>query len=720
MVPERIQEVVALAGNVAEAAPAGAAAGAGGKLRGREFLVTVIRPGEALSGRVYSQQACSEIARQLEGARAFADHLTKSELRERAERSIRDMVGYYHGASVAPDGSVQARLRLLEHAAWLGQLLAGALEHGRGDLVGISIDALVDVDRSPGRPPTVVGCQRLLSADVVTRPSAGGRIERMVASDRDALGERGDGLDAAGGGAGAGPLGGAAGARVGMLDPGAAGDGDPGAVTAAGALEGGHEGGHGGPPLRVAEATRVIEAARADLEQARRELEEQRQRLEHERRLVACERALEASCARSSLPPGVLELVRRRFAGRVFEQAELDAELREQQELLASLAQSGVITGMGYERPTVSGVRAAIDRLQEAVDATFDVHLDGGVVRNGRRQGVRAFESIRELYAVATGDHEVRGFGPNIRALESERVAEADTTTASFSYLLGTSMNRKLLAEYQSWPAEWQKWCTIVPIKDFKQQQRVRLGAFGSLSTVAEDTAYTTLSLSDVQATYSATKRGNLVQISRETIVNDDLQGVKQIPTKLAIAAAYTLAEFVYNFVLSTSNPAIYDGFALFNAAQHGNYGSGATLTTANVEAGVTAMRKQTNSAGKRLGIRPAFLIVPPELEFTALTIVRSAGIPGSNNNDINPMMGYMDVIVSPQLTAAAQWILSADPRVVDTVEVGFVGGQVNPELFIQDNPLYGLNFTQDVISYKVRHEYGAAVVDYRGLYSGF
>ena len=36
-----------------------------------------------------------------------------------------------------------------------------------------------------------------------------------------------------------------------------------------------------------------------------------------------------------------------------------------------------------------------------------------------------------------------------------------------------------------------------------------------------------------------------------------------------------------------------------------------------------------------------------------------------------------------------------------------------------QDMPLYGINFTQDVISYKVRHEYGGAVVDYRGFYLG-
>jgi hypothetical protein len=123
--------------------------------------------------------------------------------------------------------------------------------------------------------------------------------------------------------------------------------------------------------------------------------------------------------------------------------------------------------------------------------------------------------------------------------------------------------------------------------------------------------------------------------------------------------------------------------------------------------------------AGKPIGLKPRYLIVPPELEWQAMVITKSAGAPGANFNDINPMLGYAEVIVAPQLASATYWAMAADPRVIDTIEVGFVGGQVNPVLFIQDQPLYGNNFTNDVITYKVRHEYGGAVVDYRGFYQG-
>lgn len=457
-------------------------------------------------------------------------------------------------------------------------------------------------------------------------------------------------------------------------------------------------------------------------EETERLLEQQHdlQQLMHELQLERAHITLERRLLESTLPEPVKANVRTRFQGRIFEQSELDGDLKAQQQMLADLASTGLIRGNSYEKPAIGQMITEAEKIQAAFDRMFDLEVD--TTRLGL---IRPFASIREAYARVTGDPVVAGLSErstlgNIRVTEDApiaRISEADTTTASFSYLLGTSMNKRLLKDYQAWPAEWMRFTTIVPIRDFKQQTRVRLGAFGSLPIVAEDSAYSAVTLTDSAATYVPQKRGNLVTVSREVIVNDDLQAIKQIPTKLAVAAAYTLAEFVYAFL--SSNPTIYDGNALFmSGAPHNNLGA-AALSTAAMQTGVTAMREQTNYAGKRLGLRPRFLVVPPELEWTSMVVTKSAGVPGSNNNDINPMLGYVTPIVSPQLSSSTQWYLVGDPREIDTIEIGFVGGQVNPALFIQDLPLFGLNFTQDAITYKVRHEYGGAVVDYRGLYRG-
>lgn len=658
--------------------------------QGHEVRVTVIKGGKSANGYYYSPAVLQQIAERLEGARAYADH-GRNEA-DPQTRSVRDMVGFYKEAAYIPpdapepSGRVDATLHILEAASWLWSMIQEACLLGRPELIGLSIDVFGTWQHSEThKAKDVTGILSLNSCDIVTRPSAGGAFQRILHSD--------SAVDTAG--SHSLPQQGEPTPMETTLNEQQA---DRSAIPVAQPASPEQN-----APTHIAEAQQAM--LNAALEEIRRE---------------KCALLLERRLMEAQFPAPVQQQVRRQFEGRIFEESELESSLGSMRAMLAELANAGLIKGNGYEKPHVGSMITEAEKVQAAFDKMFDLDID-----TTRLGNIRGFTSIREAYARVTGDASVAGFSERstLGAIQiSEhapvmRILEADTTTASFSYLLGTSMNKRLLKDYQAWPAEWQRFTIITPIKDFKQQTRVRLGAFGSLSTVAEDTAYSTISLTDTAATYVPAKRGNIVTVSRETIINDDLMAIKQIPTKLAVAAAYTLAEFVYGFL--SANPNIYDGNPLFTTgAPHNNLGA-AALSTAAMQAGVTAMREQTNFAGKRLGLRPSYLIVPPELEFTAMVVTKSAGVPGSNNNDINPMLGYVTPIVSPQLTNTSQWFFAADPKVIDTIEIGFVGGQVNPALFIQDMPLFGLNFTQDSISYKVRHEYGGCVVDYRGLYRG-
>ena len=673
---------------------------------GHAVRVTILRGGVSKNGYSYSDEVLQAIAHLVEGAHAYADHGQDG---SSPTRSVRDIVGFYHDAQYRPaanvnePGRVDATLHLFDAASWLWSLLQEACALGRPDLIGLSVD-LFGNWRQNGRVKEVTQVLSLNSCDIVTRPSAGGAFRRILHSDSH------DDVPTA-------------------VDPLA----DPLIVpcipssltlfTSKGASFSMSQETFSEQEQQVPDASQIIETPALPVTSSTHDAhiaEQQVQGLMQELRRERAHLLLERRLLESVLPEPVQAQVRARFQGRIAEASEIDAEIRAQQELLAALSAQGLIRGNGYEKPSVGGMITEAEKVQAAFDRMFDLDIDTTKLGN-----VRGFGSIREAYARVTGDASVVGFSDRsqlgtIRVSESApigRISEADTTTASFSYLLGTSMNKRLLKDYQAWPAEWMRFCTVAPIRDFKQQTRVRFGAFGSLPVVAEDTAYSSMSLTDSAATYVAQKRGNLVTVSREVIINDDLQAVKQIPMKLAVAAAYTLAEFVYGFL--SSNPNIYDSNSLFTSgAPHNNLGA-SNLSTPAMQAGVTAMREQTNYAGKRIGLRPRFLVVPPELEWQSMVVTKSAGVPGSNNNDINPMLGYVTPVVSPQLTSPTQWFLIGDPREIDTIEIGFVGGQVNPALFIQDSPLFGLNFTQDVITFKCRHEYGGAVVDYRGMYRG-
>lgn len=669
-------------------------------LAGHEVRVTIIAGGTSKNGFAYDTKALQNIAQMIEGARAYADHARTPA--DQTNRSIRDVVGFYKDAEYITEGvgRVDATLHIFEASEWLWSMLAEAVSLGRPELIGLSIDIFGQWQHNEStKAKHVTSVVSLNSCDIVTRPSAGGAFRRILHDSSE-----GDESQ-----------------QTPTTAPTTNLQGEPptmGDQTTPNIQEQNQQATT--PPATPATAptnSQILEQ-QALLETQRVQVEQLMAQARLERAGLTLERRLQESI----LPQAVKTNIKAKFTGRVFEDSELDADMTSALQMMAQLTQDGLVRGNGYDKAAVtSGQITEAERIQAAFDRMFDLDVD-----STKFTGVHGFTSIREAYARVTGDASLmagidgRSNLGQIRVAESApmgRITEADTTTASFSYLLGTSMNKRLLKDYQAWPAEWQRFTTIAPVRDFKQQSRVRFGAFGSLPVVAEDTAYSAVTLTDSAATYVPQKRGNLVTVSRETIINDDLMAIKQIPTKLAVAAAYTLAEFVYSFL--STNPNIYDGSALFTTgAPHNNLGTSA-LSTAAMQTGITAMREQANYAGKRIGLRPRFLVVPPELEWQPMVVTKSAGVPGNNNNDINPMLGYLMPIISPQLSSATQWFLIGDPREIDTIEIGFVGGQVNPALFIQDQPLFGLNFTQDAISYKVRHEYGGCAVDYRGLYRG-
>jgi len=215
----------------------------------------------------------------------------------------------------------------------------------------------------------------------------------------------------------------------------------------------------------------------------------------------------------------------------------------------------------------------------------------------------------------------------------------------------------------------------------------------------------------DEEATYKAGKVGRLAIVTMEMIRNDDVGMIRQVPIKISRAAKRTLSKFVLDFI--RSNGLIYDGTALFTAG-HGNLGA-AALSAVTWSAAQLAVKKQTEAtSGDRLGIPLRNLLVPSDLEEAAHDLFKQRG----TNQDQSFIQTLAPTIVPVWYwTDANDWAASCDKSDVPTIEVGFLDGQQEPEIFIQDNPTVGSLFSADKITYKIRHIYGGAVIDYRGLY---
>jgi hypothetical protein len=436
--------------------------------------------------------------------------------------------------------------------------------------------------------------------------------------------------------------------------------------------------------------------------------------------LIAAQREaiLDTRLAAAALPPEISELVRTSLPAN-WKLADLDVAIARARDAWARLEEKRTIRGV----PGIAGMRDSIDQLTDAFEAL--------VTGTRPAHGAHRLSGPREFYLLLSGDHDMKGiFVP-------EDVRLANVTTTTMASIVANVMNKVVAMEFQTYPRWWEP---IVRIENFATLQTVRwitLGGVGELPTVSEGAAYTELTWDDKYETASWVKKGGYLGITLEAMDTDDVGRLRSAPRALAQAAWLTLGKAVSAIFTASSGvgPTLVDTGALFNATAVTSTGGHANLLTAALSAAAwqavkLAMRKQVEvNSGERLGAltSPRYLLVPPDLENTALTVLASENLPGTANNDINPEAqgstsdaridsARRRIIVVDLWTDTNNWAACADPNLYPTIGMGFRFGQA-PEIFSVQSPTSGLMFTNDVMPVKVRWFYAVGPIDFRGLH---
>ena len=364
---------------------------------------------------------------------------------------------------------------------------------------------------------------------------------------------------------------------------------------------------------------------------------------------------------------------------------------------VARLTESGAVRVPAFGAGSIQvGDRSLT--MRDMLDAFWDPeHKDHGRV-----------QSIKECYIEMTGDRLVTG---RLRECDQSRLVES-LGSSSFAEVLGDSVTRRMVADYRAAVDYdgWRQIADVVPLADFRTQHRTRWGGYGDLPIVAEGADYQPLaSPTDEEATYRPEKRGGTEDVTLEMIKNDDVGAVRRIPTKLSRAAKRTLAKFVFDFL--RSNLPIYDGKALFHA-DHGNLFTAALDKTALAVHRLAMLKQSEMNSNDRIGITPTRLLVPVDLQEAAVDLFKLS----TNNEKTFIQALSMNIIPVWYWTDANDWCTAADPADIPGIEVGFVDGKQEPELFVQDAPNVGSMFAADKLTYKIRHIYGGVVNDYRAF----
>jgi len=286
-------------------------------------------------------------------------------------------------------------------------------------------------------------------------------------------------------------------------------------------------------------------------------------------------------------------------------------------------------------------------------------------------------------------------------------------TSSDFPLLLENSIGKQLQAAYGHFKETWSQIATTGSVPDFKQNSRIRLGSFNSLDTILEADEYTSGSFGEEKEMIQAKTKGKLISLTRQMIINDDLNGFMRIASLLGRAAARTVGNDVYSVLLS--NPVMSDGSALFHA-KHSNLAAAASaMSVVTLGAARTKMRLQKDlDSNDYLDIHPSVLLTSVALEDTANTLMSDETDPSQNNSKKkNPVRGMATVVTDPRLDAVSStaWYLFASPSDVPTLEVAFLDGNQTPYIESEEG------FTVDGVRMKVRLDYGVAATDYRGAY---
>lgn len=300
-------------------------------------------------------------------------------------------------------------------------------------------------------------------------------------------------------------------------------------------------------------------------------------------------------------------------------------------------------------------------------------------------------------------------------------------TSGDFPMILANAIGITLQQRYALYPVQWRKFAIEAPAGDFRTQTLVRHGELPVLPQVNEAGEYTYVSFGEEREQWLLTKRGHIVALSWEMVVNDQLNAFGRVLAMEGDAAART--DDTLAFAVLTGNPLMGDGVALFDTATHANNVaalSGAPPSIATYTAMILAMKTQAaprrNAADAAVFIvaDPRVIICPVALEATVDILNLAERNPAidvpTGLNQPNLYRGRFTRASHPLLDAVATvgpttWFGCTSPTENPAMILGYLDGMAGPQLTQESG------FDQDVRKFKVMHCRAAKATDWRFWY---
>lgn len=293
-------------------------------------------------------------------------------------------------------------------------------------------------------------------------------------------------------------------------------------------------------------------------------------------------------------------------------------------------------------------------------------------------------------------------------------LVKAALSTMSLPTSLGNVANKLLLDAYSETPASWRAFCATRSTNDFKVNTAIRPSWTGQLEQVAPGGELKHGGITEALTEFKIDTFGRLLSVDRRNLIDDDLSVFSETAAAFGRMAMRKVSDLVYQVLLANEGS--------FFSVANGNLleGADSALSIDGLANAIALMRTQRDAQGNDLDLRPATLLVTPELEPVARMLLESEYVQRAEDVPTgNSLRRAVNLEVEPRLSnttkfgsaaSSKHWFLFTKPSAVPMI-VAFLHGKQTPTV-----EFFGLQ--QDVsrlaVSWRVFHDFGSVLADPR------
>lgn len=357
-------------------------------------------------------------------------------------------------------------------------------------------------------------------------------------------------------------------------------------------------------------------------------------------------------------------------------------------------------TGAAPDKPKVveAALLLSVGMQESHVGKLFDENTMHEAV-SARNRGVSIHTVMDDIILasgqVYRGSRKTEAF---VKAtVQAERTIQAagNFTGVSFVGLLENVAEKSLKVSYLSAEVTWPLFCYKSSNVDFKPTSRVRLDSRGAFQKVGPDGELKHAGLADAKFSTTLETWGTIIALTRQMMINDDLNSFLELPTLLGRMGSISIEEEVYKLLLSNAGN--------FYHASNGNLLTGAefALSIAAITAAEEKFANLVDKNGKPILATPKIMLVGTNNKSLAESIYKEGTVVATTTADKpltanNPHAGKFQVVSSPYLNnvlikdragkamanqSQTGWYLFADPQQVSAMVVAFLNGQQTPTI---------------------------------------